>query len=160
MSKNLIALQNKFLGHGETVYDKLSNLFEKQGYISDDDIMAVAKEHNLPPQHVRSTAKFYEELAHDKPATRVVKVCNGEACQVAGPGGGGCARVEEQIGKAIGIEPGETSDAGVRFEHVACLGYCGLGPNAMLDGKPVSARGRRIARQGGRLREGRHGARP
>lgn len=49
MSTNLIALQNKFLGHGQTVYDKLSNLYDKQGFISDDDILQIAREFNLPP---------------------------------------------------------------------------------------------------------------
>ncbi len=34
MSKNLLSLQNKFLGHGQTVYDKLANLREKQGFDS------------------------------------------------------------------------------------------------------------------------------
>ena len=44
MSNNLIALQNKFLGQGQTVYDKLSQVHEVQGYISDDDIADL----NLP----------------------------------------------------------------------------------------------------------------
>ena len=62
MSKNLIALQNKFLGQGETIYDVLSRLHDKQGFISDDDILSLANQHSLPPAHVRSVAKFYEEL--------------------------------------------------------------------------------------------------
>ena len=139
MSKNLIALQNKFLGQGQTIYDVLSNLFDEQGYIGDDDILRLAKEHNLPPQHVRSTAKFYEELSHDRPAARVVKVCNGEACRAAGTGG--CAGLSKKFEAALDIETGDTNESiegGVRLEHVACLGYCGIGPNAMLDGLPVS----------------------
>jgi hypothetical protein len=40
--------------------------------------------------------------------------------------------------EALGTGVDETSDAGVRLEHVACLGYCGLGPNAMVDDLPVS----------------------
>ena len=67
----------------QTVYDKLSNLHDEQGYISDDDIASIAAEFHLPPAHVRSTAKFYEELSHDKPATHNVKICNGEACRAA-----------------------------------------------------------------------------
>jgi len=138
MSKNLIALQNKFLGHGQTVYDVLSNLHDRQGFISDDDILRIAREHNLPPQHVRSTAKFYEELSHDKPAKHVLKVCNGEACRASG-----CASVEKQMTSEFGVELGGTSKDGIRVEHVACLGYCGLGPNVMVDGLPLS-----LSRQG------------
>ena len=84
MSQNLIALQNKFLGHGQTVYDALSRLHDQQGYISDDDIQKLAKEHNLPPAHIHATAKFYENLSHDKPAKHTIKICNGEACRCAG----------------------------------------------------------------------------
>jgi len=133
MSRNLIALQNKFLGLGETVYDKLSELHDEQGYIGDDDIVALAEKFNLPPAHVRSTAKFYEELAQDAPAQHALKVCNGEACQAAGS-----VALEERLCGALGAELGSTGPDGVRVEHVACLGYCGLGPNAMVDGLPVS----------------------
>lgn len=146
MSKNLIALQNKFLGHGETVYDALSRVFDEKGAVSDEDILSLAKEHNLPPAHVRSTAKFYEELSHDHSAQCVLKVCNGEACQ-ASPGGG-CSAVASHLCSEFGVELGGTSDevnddsgksgGSVRVEHVACLGYCGLGPNVMVDDLPVS----------------------
>ncbi len=135
MSKNLIALQNKFLGHGQTIYDKLSNLHDKQGFISDDDILHLARENNLPPQHVRSTAAFYEELAYqDGWGEGRPKICNGEACRAAG-----CKGVEQTACATLGVEMGETSpDGGVRVEHVACLGYCGIGPNVMADGLPLS----------------------
>lgn len=134
MSKNLIALQNKFLGQGQTVYDELSKLHEKQGYISDDDIVRVAKDHNLPPQHVRSTAKFYEELSHDKPASHTIKLCNGEACRCAG-----FDQVKTSLCATLGVDDlHQISNAGVRLEPVTCLGLCGLGPNAMVDGQVVS----------------------
>ena len=137
MSENLIALQNKFLGHGETVYDELSKLHAKQGYIDDGDIMRVAKQFHLPPQHVRATAKFYEELSHEKPAKHVVKLCNGEACRAAG-----FPVCETALMDKLSVSRmGDTSDAGIRLEHVTCLGYCGLGPNAMIDGLPVSLAG-------------------
>jgi len=84
MSRNLIALQNKFLGLGQTVYDALSRLHAEQGYIGDADIERIAQEFHLPRAHIRATAKFYEELSHSTPAKHVVKVCNGEACRCAG----------------------------------------------------------------------------
>jgi formate dehydrogenase iron-sulfur subunit len=136
MSRNLIALQNKFLGQGTTVYDKLSVLHETQGYISDEDILTLAEQYNLPPAHVRSTAKFYEELSHDAPAEHEVKVCIGEACRAAP--GGGCDELERRFARALGTETGGTSSDGIRLEHVACLGYCGQGPNAMIDDLPLS----------------------
>lgn len=139
MSANLIALQNRFLGQGTTVYDKLSVLYREQGFIGDEDIAALARQYNLPAAHVRATAKFYEELAHETPAAHTVKVCIGEACRAAP--GGGCDALEARLSAALGVETGKVTPDGIRLEHVACLGYCGLGPNAMVDGRPVSMAG-------------------
>ncbi len=139
MSANLIALQNKFLGQGTTVYDKLSALHEAQGFISDADIQALSDQYNLPAANIRATARFYEELAHDAPAEHTVKVCIGEACRAAPHGG--CDRLEARFAEALGMESGGVSEDGIRLEHVACLGYCGLGPNAMVNGTPLSMQG-------------------
>lgn len=137
MSRNLLALQNKFLGEGETVYDKLCTLHEEQGYISDGDIQNLAEQFHLPPQHVRATAKFYEELQQTTPAKHTVKICNGEACHAAG-----YKACQSKLLDAVGLEElGTADDGSVRVEHVACLGYCGSGPNAMIDGDPVSLAG-------------------
>ncbi|MDA0334491.1 MAG: NAD(P)H-dependent oxidoreductase subunit E [bacterium] len=133
MSRNLIALQNKFLGEGQTVYDELVRLHQRQGFVSDDDIGQLAETFSLPPSLVRATAKFYDELSQDRPAQHALKICNGEACRAAG-----CDAVLDHCRSVLGIDPGEVSATGTRLEHVACLGYCGLGPNAMIDDVPVS----------------------
>ena len=136
MSRNLIALQNKFLGEGRTVYDELARLHRRRGFIGDDDILRLAEEHNLPRSHVRATAKFYDELSDDEPATHVLKLCNGEACRAAG-----CDAVVQRCEEELGVPLGGVSEAEIRLDHVSCLGYCGLGPNAMVDGDPVSLAG-------------------
>ena len=133
MSVNLIALQNKFLGQGQTVYDALSNLYDQHGHITDHNIADLARQFNLPAQHVRSTAKFYDQLAQDTPANHVVRVCNGEACRAAG-----CDALIEHMEQKLDCALGETNKRGVRLEHVTCVGYCGGGPNAMVDDLPVT----------------------
>jgi formate dehydrogenase iron-sulfur subunit len=133
MSRNLIALQNKFLGEGQTVYDDLARIHDRQGHVSDDDILQLAEDHSLPPSLVRATAKFYDELSQDVPTKHTLKVCTGEACRAAG----GDAIIDRCEGE-LGFQVGEVSSAGARLDHVACLGYCGRGPNAMIDGLPVS----------------------
>ncbi len=133
MSNNLIALQNKFLGHGQTVYDVLSRLHDERGHLTDQDLAEVAKTHDLPMAHVRSVAKFYDDLSRTRPATRTLKVCNGEACRAAG-----CDALIDRITTRLGADFGEVNGDGVRVEHVACLGYCGQGPTAMIDDLPVS----------------------
>lgn len=134
MSRNLIALQNKFLGQGTTLFDVLSNLKAKQGHISTADIEHIAVEFHLSLQQVRSTAEFYDELKINSSAEHIIKICNGEACRAAGYESCVTAVCDQFDVDCIGA----TSATGVRLEHVTCLGYCGAGPNAMVDGRVVS----------------------
>ena len=137
MSRNLIAMQNKFLGEGRTVYDELARIHGREGAVTDDDILRLARSHNLPPSHVRATAKFYDELGQDRPAEHSLKICIGEACRAAG-----CDDILSRCEADLGVDAGDVSPEGARLEHVACLGYCGLGPNAMVDGEPLSLAGK------------------
>ena len=122
MSRNLIALQNRFLGQGETIYDRLAALREEKGALSSEDIARLAKEGNLPPALVRSVAKFYDELRDEAPAKRSLRVCNGEACVVDGS-----EACHTRLASALeGVES-------VRVGEVTCLGYCGSGPNVLLE---------------------------
>jgi NADH:ubiquinone oxidoreductase subunit F (NADH-binding)/NADH:ubiquinone oxidoreductase subunit E len=122
MSRNLIALQNRFLGQGETIYDRLATLREEKGALSSDDIAGLAKDANLPPALVRSVAKFYDELREETPAKRSLRICNGEACVVDG---------SEACHSRLASELEGTD--GLRVAEVTCLGYCGSGPNALLE---------------------------
>ena len=123
MSANLIALQNRFLGRGNTVYDRLATLREAKGRaLNDDELGALARELNLPAAHVRSVALFYDELKPGSPVQRRLRVCNGEACAVAG--GEPCKQqLEEALAGVDDLEIGE----------VTCVGYCGQGPNALFE---------------------------
>jgi formate dehydrogenase iron-sulfur subunit len=120
MSANLIALQNRFLGQGETVYDRLARLREDKGALADDDLLALAKELKLPPAHVRTVAKFYDELKTSAPSKVALRVCNGEACEVAGAEG--CRQ------RIAGADIGDDVEVG----YITCVGYCGSGPNALV----------------------------
>lgn len=147
MSANLIALQNRFLGAGETVYDRLHKLKEEKGALCDADLLALAKETNLPPAHVRSVAKFYDELALDSGEKRTLRVCNGESCAI-----GGSAAYHRRLEASL------AGTEGVRVAEVTCLGYCGGGPNALLedgsDKRVFSLAGGAIDRVERALREG------
>ncbi|MCH8923000.1 MAG: hypothetical protein IIA67_07620 [Planctomycetes bacterium] len=54
MSRNLIALQNKFLGEGHTVYDELVRIHDGQGFVSDDDIHDYDQ---LPPDEIGTRSR-------------------------------------------------------------------------------------------------------
>lgn len=122
MSSNLIALSNRFLGRGETIYDRLAALREEKGALDPGDLDRLAKENNLPVAMVRSVAKFYDELRSETAAKYHLRVCNGESCAIAGS-----AEQRAHLSETVG-------DGDVRVGEITCLGYCGSGPNAMLDG--------------------------
>lgn len=117
MSTNLIALQNRFLDPKSTIYEHLSSLHATKGAISAQDIVSLARELSLPLAHVRSVAQFYDELRLDAPSVPV-RLCNGEACVVAGaPLRRAC--LERDLGAN-------------RVGKVTCLGACSSGPNALI----------------------------
>ncbi len=127
MSKNLIALQNKFLGRGETIYDRLANMRDEGRPLDDAALAELAAETGLPKAHVRSVAKFYDELRRGEAASLELRICNGEACQVADAG------LRARLEEALGIDPltGKSADGRLSLGQVTCLGYCSQGPNAL-----------------------------
>ncbi|MDE0882434.1 MAG: NAD(P)H-dependent oxidoreductase subunit E [Myxococcota bacterium] len=120
MTRNLIALQNRFLGQGETVYDRLAQIAHEHGAVSDEAIDALAKEVNLPPSLVRSVAKFYDDLRSTEPSAKRLNLCNGEACFAAG---------SEPCKNKLSAACNDSVSVG----DVTCLGYCGDGPVALLE---------------------------
>ncbi len=125
MPNHGIALQNRFLGRGETLYDRLAARFEAGGGLAEDDLRALAGETGLPPALVRSVAAFYEDFRR-KPEDPRISVCNGEACAVAGAG---CLRTE--IEDELGERPGT----------VTCLGLCAQAPAVRCGDRVLSLAG-------------------
>jgi formate dehydrogenase iron-sulfur subunit len=120
MSRNLIALQNRFLGSGDSAYDHLAKIAEERGAITNADIEALAQEKNLPPAFLRTVAKFYDDMRIEEPSQSRLRLCNGEACVVADASG--CAKTLT-----------EAVDEQGSLGEVTCLGYCGSGPIGLLE---------------------------
>jgi len=137
MSKNLIALQNHFLGTKQSAYELLSVLQKDQGYISSADIDRLAAEHLLPPQLLRSTADFYDELTPRSSVIRQLQVCNGEACQVAGAGA-----LKQRI-----VDHFSVDNQQIEIGDVTCLGYCSGGPNLWIDQQVIGAKSEQDANE-------------
>lgn len=129
MSRNLIALQKRFLGVEKTAFDLLCERLEARGEITAGDIDSLAREHQLPPQLLRTVAEFYDELKPVGKSLHKLRVCNGEACQAAGS-----AALRERLRQRFGHLPAEQ----LVLDEVTCLGYCSIGPNVWLDETPLS----------------------
>lgn len=125
----------------------LHSLQEEFGHVADEAVPAIAQALNLSRAEVHGVISFYHDFRREPPATHVIKICRAEACQARGG-----RAIEAAAAERLGVAMGRTrADRRVALEAVYCLGLCATGPNAMIDGKPVSridaTRIERIARE-------------
>jgi len=101
------------------------------GYIPRDALPIISERLLIPLNELYGVATFYPKLHFAPQGQHVVRVCDGTSCHVCGG-----PRILDAAARALGVEPGGTSDD-MKFtlEVVHCLGACGLSPVAVIDGK-------------------------
>ena len=89
---------------------------------------------NLSRAEVHGVVSFYHDFRAKPAGQHIVKLCRAEACQARGG-----AAIEVAAAERLGLAMGETrADGRVTLEAIYCLGLCATGPNALVDGVPVS----------------------
>lgn len=123
--------------HGRTrdgLLPLLHWLQEEIGFIDDAAVPAIAKALNLSRADVHGVLTFYHDFRRMPAGRHVVKLCRAESCQARGG-----AAMEAVAAQRLGVAMGETRrDGQVTLEPVYCLGLCAIGPNALVDGRPVA----------------------
>ena len=123
--------------HGATRDQLLPLLHAVQneaGYIDDAQVPIIAQALNLTRADVHGVITFYHDFRRVPPGRHIVKLCRAESCQSRGG-----AAVEHKAAQILGVAMGETrSDGQLSLEPVYCLGLCAIGPNALVDGRPVA----------------------
>lgn len=104
------------------------------GWIPDALVPDIAAALNLSRAEVHGVISFYHDFRRAPAGRHIVKICRAEACQARG-GSAIEAAAAERLGVAMG---GTRPDGAVTLEPVYCLGLCATGPNAMVDGVPMS----------------------
>ena len=113
----------------------LHDLQEERGFVEDAAVPFIAGALNLSRAEVHGVITFYHDFRRKPAGRHVVKLCRAESCQSRGG-----AAIEAEAARKLGVAMGETSaDGRVTLEPVYCLGLCAIGPNALVDGKPVAA---------------------
>lgn len=113
------------------ILDALKEAQTKKGYLSEEDIIAVAKEYGRYPSEVYETATFYTMLNVGGKAEHTIEVCGSTCCDAAG-----AAAIAEAISKELGIGLGEvTEDKKWSLRRCECLGRCDTAPNVLIDGE-------------------------
>lgn len=104
------------------------------GHIDDALVPAVASALNLSRADVHGVVTFYHDFRRKPAGRHVVKLCRAESCQARGG-----AAIEAAAAERFGLAMGETRrDGKLTLEAVYCLGLCAIGPNALVDGRPVA----------------------
>ena len=112
----------------------LHELQEAFGYIDPAAVPLVAKALNLSRAEVHGVISFYPDFRTTPPARHVVKLCCAESCQARGG-----AAIEAALAQHLGVAMGHArKDGQVALEPVYCLGLCAIGPNALVDDRPVA----------------------
>ncbi len=112
----------------------LHALQDEIGYIDDDVIPAVANALNLSRADVHGVVTFYHDFRRAPQGRHVVRLCRAESCQARGG-----SAIEVAASQRLGVAMGETRhDGQISLEPVYCLGLCAIGPNALVDGRPVA----------------------
>lgn len=104
------------------------------GFVPDDLVPEIADALNVSRAEVHGVITFYHDFRRKPAGRHIVKICRAEACQARGG-----AAIEAAAAERLGVAMGATRDDGrVTLEAIFCLGLCATGPNALVDGQPVS----------------------
>ena len=100
-------------------------------YVPPESLEIVADALTIPLSQVYSVATFYHSFSLTPRGEHSILCCLGTACHVRGG-----ARIAEEITRALGVSPGQTTEDGrFTFERANCLGACALGPVVVIDGR-------------------------
>lgn len=107
----------------------LQAIVSKQRYLSEKDIIEVAKEFDLSAAEVYGTATFYSFLDTVPRGQYVIRVCKTIACNMAGKD-----EIIEAISNMLKIKVGETT-INKKFTLLTanCLGWCHKGPVMLVN---------------------------
>lgn len=102
---------------------------EEFRYVPMEAIEHIAAKTEMTETKLYGVATFYSQFRLEPVGEKIIKVCHGTACHVAGAEG-----VTETIEKKLNIKDGETTaDGKYTLESVACLGCCSLAPVVAVD---------------------------
>ena len=103
---------------------------EERGHITDEGMLWVAEKLHMSPAAVKEVASFYT-MFHKAPVGKYhIRLCRTLSCMLARS-----KSLLEKVKSRLGTKPNEiTADGMWSYEEVECLGSCGSGPAALING--------------------------
>lgn len=108
--------------------DALKIVQAHRGWVSDDNIKAIAQHLNMSAAELDGIATFYSMIFRKPVGDNVILLCNSISCWIKG-----CDSLQKRIIKQLEISPGETTaDNKYTLIPVTCLGACDKAPVLMV----------------------------
>lgn len=108
----------------------LEEIQSAYSYLPREALETVAEKTGRSLVDIYGVATFYRAFSLVPRGKHLISACLGTACHVRGG-----PAVAEEIGRQLGVKPGETTpNREFTFETVNCLGACALGPVVVIDG--------------------------
>jgi NADH-quinone oxidoreductase subunit E len=109
----------------------LQDIQEEYNWLPREALEIIAQKLDISLMDIYGVATFYRTFSLKPRGKHIITVCQGTACHVRGG-----QRISDAISRALGINPGETTeDRKFTLETVNCLGCCAIGPIVMVDGE-------------------------
>jgi len=100
-------------------------------YLPREALVETAAALKVPLSRVYGVATFYSAFSLTPRGEKVVRVCQGTACQIKG-----ADLILTQLESGLGIRSGETStDMKYTLEVVNCVGVCAMAPVVVINDK-------------------------
>ncbi|MGQ1909815.1 NADH-quinone oxidoreductase subunit NuoE [Marinifilum sp. RC60d5] len=111
----------------ENLLPILQGVIDQERYLSEEAILKIAKEMNIPAADVYGTASFYSFLDTEPRGKYVIRVCKTITCAMKGKN-----QIIQAIEHYLKVKVGETTlDKKFTILETNCLGWCHKAP-AML----------------------------
>jgi len=95
-----------------------------RGWISDQSLVAIARELQMSAEELDSVATFYSLIFRSPVGDNLLMLCDGISCWMAG-----CDQLKRKITDTLGIDYGETTgDKRYTLIPVTCQGACDRAP--------------------------------
>ncbi|MBN1199430.1 MAG: NAD(P)H-dependent oxidoreductase subunit E [Bacteroidales bacterium] len=112
----------------------LQGVVDANNFISDSDMVEIAKELDLSAAQVFGTATFYSFLSTEPLGKYVIRVCKTITCDMHGK-----KQIVQTIEEMLKVKVGETTpNKKFSLLETNCLGWCHEGPAMLINEKPFT----------------------
>ena len=114
----------------ENILPVLKEISAAFGYISKVDAQKTSDYFGVPMSKIYETATFYDQIKVKKNPPLVIQICSSSNCALENS-----LKIIKEIENIFHIKTGDDFNPKVKVETVSCMGRCGEGPIAVINGK-------------------------